>query len=84
MPGPLPHAGKPRSPSNHVGRRQGGELLGATGKSGHRHAVDALLATVALRQSRPKYLLTSDLGDMARLSNEPRRMQTERIAMVAI
>jgi hypothetical protein len=41
--------------------------------SGHRHTVDAPLATVALRQSRPTYLLTSDPGDMARVTEEPHR-----------
>jgi hypothetical protein len=50
----------------------------------HRHTVDALLATVTLRQSRPTYLLTSDPGDMARLTEEPHRNKTERIAVVAI
>jgi predicted nucleic acid-binding protein len=64
--------------------RKAGELLGATAMSGHRHTVDALLATVALRQSRPTYLLTSDPADMARLTEEPQRNKTERIAVVAI
>jgi hypothetical protein len=64
--------------------RKAGELLGATGMSGHRNTVDALLAIVALRQSRPTYLLTSDPGDMARLTEEPHRKKTERIAVVAV
>ena len=64
--------------------RKAGELLGATGMSGHRNTVDALLATVALRQSRPAYLLTSDPADMARLTEEPHRSKAERIAVVSI
>ena len=42
--------------------RKAGELLGATGLSGHRCTVDALLAAVALAQRRPVILLTSDPG----------------------
>lgn len=49
--------------SKDVGRKAG-ELLGATGMSGHRCTVDALLATVALAQPRPVVLLTSDPLDL--------------------
>jgi predicted nucleic acid-binding protein len=51
--------------------RAAGELLGQTGLSGHRCALDALLAVVALAQRRPVVLLTSDPGDLARLTEEP-------------
>ncbi len=61
-----------------------GELLGRTGLSGHRCALDALVATVALAQPRPVVLLTSDIGDMARLTEEPERSQRERIAVIRI
>jgi len=64
--------------------RRAGELLGATGMSGHDSTVDALLATVALAQSRPMLLITSDPDDMARLTEEPHRKKAERIAVVSI
>jgi predicted nucleic acid-binding protein len=62
--------------------RKAGELLGRTGLSGHRHALDALLAVVALGQPRPAVLLTSDPDDMAVLTEEPERPKAERIAVV--
>jgi predicted nucleic acid-binding protein len=64
--------------------RKAGELLGAAGMSGHRDTVDSLLAAVALAQQRPVVLLTSDPADMARLTEEPHRKKTERIAVVSI
>ena len=64
--------------------REAGELLGRTGMSGHRCAMDALLAVVALAQPRPVVLLTSDPTDMARLTEEPGRHKDERIAIVAV
>jgi predicted nucleic acid-binding protein len=64
--------------------RRAGELLGATGLSGHDNTVDALLATVALAQSRPTLLITSDPADMARLTEEPPRQKAERVAIVLI
>jgi predicted nucleic acid-binding protein len=64
--------------------RAAGELLGRTGLSGHRCALDALLAAVALRQPRPVVLLTSDPDDLARLTEEPHREKAQRIAVVRI
>jgi predicted nucleic acid-binding protein len=64
--------------------RKAGELLGATGLSGHRCAVDAMLAAVALVQRRPAVLLTSDPDDMARLTEEPNRSKRERIAVIKV
>lgn len=64
--------------------RKAGELLGSTGLSGHSYTVDALLAVVALAQHRPAVLLTSDPGDMARLTEEPDRRKSERVSVVAI
>jgi hypothetical protein len=66
-----------------VGRRAG-ELLGATGLSGHRCAVDAVLAVVALAQPRPAVLLTSDPDDMARLTEEPGRRKRDRVAVITV
>lgn len=64
--------------------RKAGELLGATGLSGHRCTVDALLAVVALAQPRPAILITSDPEDMARLTEEPGRRKAERIAVIKV
>lgn len=69
--------------SKEVGRKAG-ELLGQSGLSGHQHTVDSLLAVVALAQRRPAVLLTSDPGDMARLTEEPGRAKSERIAIVTV
>jgi predicted nucleic acid-binding protein len=64
--------------------RKAGELLGATGMSGQRCTVDALLAAVALAQRRPVILLTSDPDDLARLTEEPDRRKRERIAVIKL
>ena len=64
--------------------RAAGELLGRTGLSGHRCALDALLAVVALAQPRPVLLLTSDPRDLGTLTEEPGRPRAERVAVVAI
>ena len=62
--------------------RAAGELLGRIGLSGHQHALDALLAVVALDQPRPVVLLTSDPGDLGRLTEEPQRPARERVAVL--
>jgi predicted nucleic acid-binding protein len=70
-----------------IGQQQGraaGELLGMTGLSGHRCALDALLAVVALAQPRPVVVLTGDTDDMRRLTEEPGRRWAERIAVVRV
>lgn len=64
--------------------RAAGELLGRCGLSGHRCALDALLAVVALAQPRPVVLLTSDPRDLAKLTDEPERPKAERIAVVKV
>jgi predicted nucleic acid-binding protein len=64
--------------------RAAGELLGRTGLSGHRCALDALLAVVALTQPRPVVMLTSDIEDMRRLTEEPDRRRAERIAVARV
>jgi predicted nucleic acid-binding protein len=64
--------------------RAAGELLGRAGLSGHRHALDALLAVVALDQPRPVVLLTSDPGDLGKLTDEPERPARERVAVVRV
>lgn len=72
------------TPINKASARAAGELLGRTGLSGHRHALDALVAVVALTQPRPVVLLTSDTEDMTRLTEEPACPRHERIAVVRI
>ncbi len=70
-----------------IGQQQGraaGELLGLTGLSGHRCALDALLAVVALAQPRPVVVLTSDTDDLRRLTEEPGRRKAERIEVARI
>jgi predicted nucleic acid-binding protein len=64
--------------------RAAGELLGLTGLSGHRSALDALLAVVALAQPRPVVLLTSDTDDLRRLTEEPGRPKAERINVARV
>jgi predicted nucleic acid-binding protein len=64
--------------------RKAGELLGGTGLSGHRCAMDAMLAVVALAQPRPALLITSDPDDLARLTEEPNRSKRERIAVIKV
>lgn len=72
---------QPVSPE--LGRRAG-ELLGTTGLSGHRCAIDALVAATALELIRPVLLLTSDPDDMSRLVEEPDRPKGQRIAVVHV
>ncbi|MEU8887099.1 PIN domain-containing protein [Streptomyces sp. NPDC048442] len=43
------------------------ELLKETGLHGHKYAIDATVAEVALRQPGPVTLLTSDADDMTKL-----------------
>ena len=64
--------------------RRAGELLGATGLSGHRCAIDAVVAATALELERPIVLLTSDPDDMNRLVEEPDRPKEERIIVVRV
>jgi predicted nucleic acid-binding protein len=64
--------------------RAAGELLGRTGLSGHRCALDALLASVALAQPRPIVLITSDTEDMRKLTEEPERPGKDRVRILRI
>jgi predicted nucleic acid-binding protein len=66
-----------------VGRRAG-ELLGTTGLSGHRCAIDAVVAATALGVARPVVLLTSDPDDLNKLVEEPDRPKDQRIAVVHV
>lgn len=69
--------------SPELGRRAG-ELLGTTGLSGHRCAIDAVVAATALALPRPLVLLTSDPDDLTRLVEEPERPKHQRIAVIRV
>ncbi|WP_169944408.1 DNA-binding protein [Microbispora sp. H11081] len=47
--------------------KRSAELLKATGLHGHKYAIDATIAEMALRQPGPVVVLTSDVDDMIRL-----------------
>jgi len=64
--------------------RRAGELLGATGLSGHRCAIDAVVAATALGLERPVVLLTSDPDDLSRLVEEPERPKAQRIVVIHV
>lgn len=64
--------------------RRAGELPGATGLSGHRCAIDAVVAATALELERPVVLLTSDPDDLSRLVEEPELPKAQRVAVVHI
>lgn len=71
-------------PINEQQGRAAGELLGRCGLSGHRCALDALLAVVALDQPRPVVVLTSDPRDLGRLTEEPGIRKGARVQVARI
>jgi predicted nucleic acid-binding protein len=64
--------------------RRAGELLGTAGLSGHRCAIDAVVAATALDLERPVVLLSSDPDDMNRLIEEPERPKPQRVVVVRV
>jgi predicted nucleic acid-binding protein len=64
--------------------RRAGELLGTTGLSGHRCAIDAVVAATAVETDRPVLLLTSDPDDLSKLIEEPDRPKAGRIVIVHV
>ncbi|KAB8195724.1 DNA-binding protein [Nonomuraea phyllanthi] len=50
------------------------ELLKAAGLHGHKYAIDATVAEMALRQPAPVAVLTSDVDDLARLCGDRVRL----------
>ncbi|MFF4620933.1 DNA-binding protein [Nonomuraea jabiensis] len=50
------------------------KLLKGAGLHGHKYAIDATVAEVALRQPGPAAILTSDVDDMARLCGDRVRL----------
>jgi predicted nucleic acid-binding protein len=64
--------------------RAAGELLGLAGLSGHRCAVDSVVAATALVMARPVVVLTSDPDDLSRLVEEPSCPKDQRVAVVRV
>jgi predicted nucleic acid-binding protein len=64
--------------------RRAGELLGATGLSGHRCAIDSVVAVTALDLPRPVVLLTSDPDDLNRLVEEHDRPKEQRVVVIHV
>jgi hypothetical protein len=54
------------------------------GLSGHRCAIDAVVAATALELPRPLLLLISDPNDLTRLVEEPTRPKDQRIAVIHV
>ncbi|WP_326753602.1 DNA-binding protein [Streptomyces hirsutus] len=52
-------------------------ILIGTGLHGHKYAIDAAVAEMALRQRRPVVMLTSDIDDMTKLCGD-------RVRLVAV
>ncbi|MFI6787777.1 DNA-binding protein [Nonomuraea sp. NPDC050383] len=64
----------------HVGEeeaRAASTMLVAAGLHGHKYAIDAVVAEMAVRQQRPVVMLTSDIDDMARFCGD-------RVRLVAV
>ncbi|MEU6234246.1 DNA-binding protein [Kitasatospora sp. NPDC047058] len=57
--------------------RVSAKLLRQAGLHGHKYAIDATVAELALRQSGPVAMLTSDIDDMAKLCGS-------RVRLIAI
>jgi hypothetical protein len=64
--------------------RKAGELLGVADMSGHKEALDSLLAVTALAQQRPVLLLTGDPAGLARLTKQPDRDKAGHVTVIAI
>jgi hypothetical protein len=61
----------------HIGdeeARAASALLLAAGLHGHKYAIDAVVAEMAVRQQRPVVVLTSDIDDMAKLCGDRVRL----------
>ena len=54
--------------------RAASAMLIAAGLHGHKYAIDAAVAEMALRQQRPVVLLTSDIDDMTKLCGDRVRL----------
>lgn len=61
-------------PVTEAAARASAELLKAAGLHGHKYAIDATVAEMALRQPGPVAMLTSDVDDMSRLCGDRIRL----------
>jgi len=61
-------------PVTEAAAKAAAQLLEATGPHGHKYAIDATVAEVALRQPGPAAILASDVDDMTRLCGSKVRM----------
>ncbi|MGW7364471.1 DNA-binding protein [Streptomyces sp. NPDC054841] len=61
-------------PVNEQSAKAAARLLKDTGLHGHKYAIDATVAEMALRQPGPVVMLASDLDDMARLCGDRVRL----------
>ncbi|SDQ71418.1 DNA-binding protein [Thermostaphylospora chromogena] len=61
-------------PVTEAGAKAAAQLLKAAGLHGHKYAIDATVAEMALRQPGPVAMLTSDVDDMARLCGDRIRL----------
>ncbi|MBN3929353.1 DNA-binding protein [Streptomyces verrucosisporus] len=57
-------------PVTEAAAKASAQLLKTAGLHGHKYAIDATVAEVALRQPGPVAVLTSDVDDMARLCGD--------------
>lgn len=62
------------SPISDKEARAASALLLGTGLHGHKYAVDAAVAEMAIRQQRPVVMLTSDVDDMKKLCGDRVRL----------
>jgi predicted nucleic acid-binding protein len=61
-------------PVTEAAARASAELLRTAGLHGHKYAIDATVAEMALRQPGPVAMLTSDVDDMSRLCGDRVRL----------
>lgn len=64
--------------------RMAGELLGRAGLTGHRHALDAVVAATALSAARPGLVVTTDPSDLGRLVEEPDCPRERRVGVAKV
>ncbi|MYR42509.1 DNA-binding protein [Streptomyces sp. SID5910] len=61
-------------PVTEAAAKASAELLRTAGLHGHKYAIDATVAEMALRQPGPVAMLTSDVDDMSRLCGDRVRL----------
>ncbi|MFP8942861.1 DNA-binding protein [Streptomyces fenghuangensis] len=61
-------------PVTEAAAKASAQMLKTAGLHGHKYAIDATVAEVALRQPGPVAVLTSDVDDMARLCGDRVRL----------